>query len=176
MKVSGWIMAVIGTISLVAVTIVSVIFWYGFANNCKDYLKLAGDAPTIEKADEFLGMAVSYIEKKQLTNGNSAYIFTTPTNDLKIWYGQVRGAKDTAESIIKRATQNPASVSQLERDNALMKIREVVLDNSQSGTSVTTPASITWFPYQWVMVIWWWITILIAVAGWFLIFATSDFW
>ncbi|NTU69860.1 hypothetical protein HGB13_03520 [bacterium] len=166
MKTISWFMVLVGTISLIMVSVISVIFWYVFSNNCKDYLKLAGDAPNIERADQFLGQALSYIEKESLTNGNSAFFFHTPTNDIGIWYEQIKGAKETTADIIKKSKDNPATVSQLERDNALMKIREVVIDNSQKGTSVTVPAHITWFPYQLAMLFWWWASVILFIMGW----------
>lgn len=176
MKIFSWILAVVGTVSVILVSILSVVFWYNFTNNCEDYLKLSGDAPTVERADKFLGQAISYIEKKSLTTGNSAYIFSTPQNDLSIWYDQLKGAKETTHDLLEKAKNDPTSVTQLERDNALMKIREVVLDNSSSGTSVTLPTNITWFPFQWGMLIWWWASILIATGGWFLVFKSSDYY
>jgi|GEM_PF-4101285 len=169
MKTFSRFLAVSGTVSFILVSVFSIIFWYIFAKNCEDYLKLAGDAPNIEKADKFLGQALAHIEKENLTSGNSAYMFKTPINDVGIWHEQIKGAKDTTEDIIKRIKENPLAVSQLERDNALMKIREVVLDGSKKGTKVTLPDAITWFPYQWGMLIWWCMSVISAIAGWLLV-------
>ncbi|HBI16718.1 MAG TPA: hypothetical protein DDY52_00970 [Candidatus Moranbacteria bacterium] len=174
MKKISWFAAVVGTVSLISVTVFSIIFWYSFAKNCEDYLKLAGDAPSIEKADKFLGQALSYIEKENLTRGNSAYIFHTPKNDVGIWYEQIKGAKETTLFLLDKIENKPEIVSQLEQDNALMKIREVVLDSSQNGTSVTLPDAITWFPYQWGMFIWWWASIIVSIGGWFFVKRASD--
>ncbi len=135
---------------------------------------MAGDAPTIERADDFLGKAIVHIEQKGLTNGNSAYMFSTPKNDLSIWYNQLKEAKKTTEDIIMRAGNDHSSAMQLEKSNALMKIREVVLDNSSSGTSVTLPANISWYPNQWLMLIWWSVTGSLLVVGWFI--ALQDYY
>lgn len=147
---------VLGVISLVVIIIVSVSMWYGFKSNCGDYLKLAGDAPTVEKANVFLGKAINYLEQKDKTSGNSAFIFRTPANDVGIWYGQLTGAKAIADSLIKNGTS-------LEKSNALMKIRETVLDQGEKGTVVTLPTKIASFPYQWPMLIWWIVTVLLVV-------------
>jgi len=172
MKGFAWLVALLATLSLVVVGVGSVVWWYDFSKNCGDYLKLAGDAPTVERADEFLGQAVSYIKKQNLTSGNSAYIFKTPKNDVGIWYNQLKGAKETTETLLAKLAKDPTSVSQLERDNALMKIREVVLDDTQSGVSVTTPDHITWFPDQWLILIWWIVSIIFAAIGWTAVLAT----
>lgn len=145
---------VIGFLSFVAVSIVSIYLWYDFKSECGDYLKLAGDAPTVEKASEFLNNAVGYIEHEGITSGNSAFIFHTPANDVGVWYGQLKGAQETVDRIVKNGG------TQLEKDNVLMKIREVVLDQGESGVHVTKPVRITWYPNQWLMCIWWIVTFL----------------
>lgn len=152
----------IGVISFIIVVIVSILLWYDFGKNCGDYLKLAGDAPTVERADMFLEKALQHIEESNLTSGNSAFIFHSPSADVGIWYNQIRGAKATTERILYRISNDSGSVSQLEMDNALMKIREVVRD---TGESVTLPPHITWYPYQWAMLIWWLLSVLFIVIG-----------
>ena len=144
---------ILGAASTVAWIVAVILLAYNFDASCESYIKLAGDAPNVERADEFLGKALSYIEENGLTWGNSALIFSTPQSDIGIWYGQIKGAKETTASILSRIKEGEM-VSQLEKDNALMKIREVVLDETSDGTSVTTPDWITWFPRQWAMVIW----------------------
>jgi len=170
MKISGWFLTIVGVISMIIAGVCCLIFWYNFNNNCGDYLKLAGDAPSIEKAHHFLSKAVDHIERSHLTSGNSAYIFRTPENDVGIWYEQILGAKKTAESILERDQKSPNSLSQLERDNALMKIREVLLDDSKEGTTVTLPKNINWFPIQWLMLIWWIISSIFFIFGAFFLY------
>ncbi len=128
-------------------------------------MKLAGDAPSIQRADEFLGKALDYMEKENLTQGNSALIFPTPTSNVGIWYQQIKGAKETTENILAREKESPVAVSQLERDNALMKIREVLLDNSSNGTVVTAPNLISWFPMQWLMALWGVFSLILCLFG-----------
>jgi len=140
-------LAILGTIILIVCLVWATMAWYNFKMGCKDYLKLAGDAPTIERAHEFLSGAVRYMEEHGLITGNSALVFHTPRADLGIWYKQTKGALDTLSDIIKRQ-ENGTSLAQLERDNALMKIREVVLDNGSDGTEVTLPPNISLFPHQ----------------------------
>lgn len=175
MKAFSWFLAVAAATSLIVVSLCSTMWWYDFSRNCEDYLKLAGDAPTLERADEFLGKAVGFVEQKGLTGGNSAYIFRTPKNDVGIWYGQLKAAKETTGTLLKKIGENPTSVTQLERDNALMKIREVVLDDSQGGVSVTAPEHIMWFPNQWLIALWWFATMVGLVIGVFLLYAFNDY-
>lgn len=144
---------------LVVVAVISLVIWgpylgisrWQFNKNCGDYLKLAGDAPTVERADDFLGKAMAYLEKTNMISGNSSIIFKKPTNDVGIWYAQIKAAKETTEKIIARGE----GVSQLEKDNALMKIRETVLDQGEKGTVITTPDWISLFPNQLFKIINW---------------------
>jgi len=151
------------TLSLVLVIVVCTVRWYGFNKGCESYLKLAGDAPSVEKAEKFLGKALDYLTENDLIKGNSAFLFPTPTTDVGIWYEQIKGAHDNMVQVIAR--ESSGSISQIEKDNALMKVREVVLDNSSSGTEVTCPANISWFPNQWPILIWWIATVLLGIAA-----------
>jgi len=159
----GKVLFCFGVISLVFAIVFNIVWWYGVKVGCVDYLKLTGDAPSIQRAGQFLDEALGYIEKNGLTSGNSAILFRTPTSDVGIWYAQIKGAKETIETIIKKKEQD--SISQLERDNALMKVREVVLDEGKKGTEVTTPPHLSWFPYQVLITLWWILTIILFVVG-----------
>ena len=155
-----------GTAAVIIMAIVSIMRWNDFKSNCGDYLKLAGDAPTVARAYNYLDLAVTHMERKRLTSGNSAYLFHTPKNDVGVWYDQVKGARETAASILERLRTDSGSVTQLEQDNALMKIREVVLDEGKDGTKVTAPDNIARFPNQWAFLVLWTISLAVAAIGW----------
>jgi hypothetical protein len=59
---------------------------------------------------------------------------------MGIWFQQLTGAAQTLHEMMGKET------TQLERDNALMKVREVVLDNGKEGTAVTHPENISLWP------------------------------
>ena len=140
--------------------------WSNYKSGCGDFLKLTGDAPTLEAASKYLDTAVSYVEGHNLTFGNSAFMFHTPKNDLGIWYSNLKGAQQTARDLIAQIQKDPNSVSQLTRDNALMKIREVVLDQGSSGAVVTQPDNITVYPGQWDYLIGWIVFLGGAIIFW----------
>jgi hypothetical protein len=144
MRIAGIILVVVGVLCLIFLLGASLYQDYRFNRDCGDYLKLAADAPTVERADEFLGKAIAFIEKTGRTSGNSAIIFKKPTDDMGTWYGQLKGSKETTEKILAKGD----AATQLERDNALMKIRETVLDQGKDGESVTTPSWISLVPHQ----------------------------
>lgn len=165
MKAFGCFFMIIGFLLLCSVIVTCTILWYDFTSNCEDYLKLSGDAPTLEKAHGFLNQALDYIEKEDLTSGHTAFFFDKPDNDLEIWYTQIKGAAETTGTLLEKIESDPESVSQLVRDNALMKIREVVLDDASGSTTVTVPCHITWFPSQILILIWWIISGFMILVG-----------
>ncbi|MEK6926457.1 MAG: hypothetical protein AABW50_04230 [Nanoarchaeota archaeon] len=154
-----------GTMLFILAGVLTISFWYDFTNNCEDYLKLAGDAPTVEKANEFLGKALGFLENNGLTSGNSAFFFKKPDADIGIWYNQIKGAYSTTQDILERMRNSASPVSQLEKDNALMKIREVVLDAGKNGVEVTVPAHISWFPHQLLMLFLWTLSVGFIIFG-----------
>jgi hypothetical protein len=166
MRTLKYVFAVLFTLAFCFAIVTHVVLWYKFRVGCEDYLKLAGDAPTIERATEFLGKAVNYLEEKRLTSGNSAFLFPIPRKDVGIWYSQLKSAYEVEKNLVEQAKVNPDSVSQLTRDNALMKIREVVLDEGSHGTIVTAPANIVVYPYQRLFLLWYIISFLLAAIFW----------
>lgn len=151
MSVAKWFSTFFTAVAIVALSGWSCERSISFKMSIEDNLKLAGDAPTVERAEGFLAKAVAGIEARGLTQGNSALVFHTPTQDLGIWYQQVKGAHQTTQSIINRE-RSGQPVPQLERDNALMKIRETVLDQGES-MSVTAPQNAWIYPFQWLRII-----------------------
>ncbi|MFH1508697.1 MAG: hypothetical protein ABIE68_00860 [bacterium] len=169
-------LGIVGAVSLIIVGVCSISWWYDFHSEIGDHLKNAGDAPNLEMANEFLSAAIEKMEEQGLTSGNSAFFFNKlKVTDVGIWYRKINEANETVSDLLARIVEDPESVSQLVRDNALMKIREVVLDEGKSGTEVTLPAHIVWFPSEVGILLWWWISFIIAAIGWVSFFITSDY-
>jgi hypothetical protein len=160
MKGLAWTLFVLSVCLLIFLVGFGVIRGYLFNYECGGYLKLAADAPTVERANGFLVRAVSYLDKTGRTHGNSAVIFKTPGNDVGIWYAQIMESLKTTEEIIKKGS----GASQLERDNALMKIRETLLDVGESGTELTHPAHIAIVPYQVAIVVLWLVFLFMSIG------------
>jgi hypothetical protein len=91
-----------------------------------DYLKLAADAPTLPLAERHLSTAVRNMEARGWTSGNTALIFKVPLRDIGFWYQNTKGALDELEALI--ATD--ASLTPVDRSNALVKLRETLMDGN----------------------------------------------
>ena len=114
-----------------------------FDIQCKGYLELAANANSIELAKSNLDKAIQYIEKNQLTSGNSAIFIKSPSNNITFWYANLKACqKEIWELSVKGGTT-------LEQTNLLMKLRESLLNNE----IVIVPEFLSIYPYQKVTIL-----------------------
>lgn len=127
-----------------------------FDNNCGQYLKRAADANSIEMAKEELGIAISYAERNNLTEGTVSIFLHQPKNDIGYWYRNMKAAYEELEDV-------PEDTSRMEKTNILMKLRETLTDEGENGVEVTIPKGISIYPSN-VAYFWWSIISLIAMC------------
>jgi len=151
--------------SLLVFGVTCIYLGYQFDKNCSDWLKHAADASLVEKADMFIDKAVDYIEDNKLTQGNSGIFFEPPSDDVGVWYGQIKDAQKVTSDFLAKEKENPASATEQERSLTLMKIRQTLLDDSSGSTTVTEPTWISWYPNEVMMCIWFWLTIVLGVIS-----------
>ncbi len=111
-----------------------------FDRNCEGFLKRAADSSSVETALVELTKATDYLEHNNITTGYTSVIYTTPDEDINFWYTNLVGAKKVLSDALQ--TENNSVV----RSNALMKLRETLLDSTQKGDSVTMPSGISLYP------------------------------
>jgi hypothetical protein len=162
-SVAKWFMLVLCVILIAVIASMGCVNGLTFKAKITDNLKLAGDAPSIERADAFLVTALNAIEARGLNSGNAALIFQMPSSDMGIWYQQIKGARLTTSTLISKKTSGQV-VTQLEQDNALMKIRETVLDQGKEGVSVTGPDNAWIYPLQWMFYMLIWVLAICAIV------------
>lgn len=124
--------------------------------DCIEYLKLAADANDIKLAERHLTVAVEYLEENDLTEGSTKIIFYKPTDDLGLWYENLKSAQKQLKELKSRD-----DLTDLEESNALMKLRETLLDEEGS---VTHPRMISFYPDH-VAWFWWMALICFMVFG-----------
>lgn len=136
-------------------------------SNCIGYLKMAADANSVELANKHLTSAINYLEQHGLTNGTTHFFIYKPTNDIGLWYENLKSAQ-----IQLRESCEREDLTELEESNMLMKLRETLLDSE--GT-ITHPAMISFYPAHigWTLAIW--LIWLLFVAAFFLGFAASEY-
>jgi len=111
--------------------------------DCTGHLKRAADSNTIELAQKELKTALQYLENKELTTGYTSVIYRTPDEDIGFWYDNLKASLDELDQIIAKK-----EVTQLEKSNILMKLRETLIDHEDSGTHVTKPKGVAWYPHN----------------------------
>ena len=161
------VFAIIATLLFCAWSTVRIVKAVQFDMNCTQYIKRAADANTVELAKEELAKAISYAERNNLTEGVVSIFLHQPRNDVGYWYKNMTEAYAELENL-------PEDATSLEKTNVLMKLRESLTDDKESGVSVTMPDGISIYPNN-VLFFWWgllsivgclvfWIMVLVSRA------------
>lgn len=154
--------AIIAVIVFCAWMTVRVIKSVQFDMGCTQYIKRAADASNIETAKGELAKAISYAEKNNLNEGVVSIFFHQPKNDVGYWYNNLKEAYSELESLSEDATS-------LEKTNVLMKLRETLTDEAETGISVTIPQGISIYPNN-VLFFWWGlISVIFSVGLWLVV-------
>lgn len=128
--------------------------------NCISYLELATDANSVHLAEKHLTTAINYLEENNLTSGSTKIFINNPKNNIGLWYENLKSAQEQLQEL-----KTKEDLTELEESNALMKLRETLLDD----TSVTHPSMISFVPnhvaWFWWMCLIWLLWILATVFG-----------
>lgn len=123
-----------------------------FDVNCQGHIKRAADANSVKLAQKELKIAVDYLTENGLTQGNTSLLFETPSNDIGFWYANLTASLDELNGLV--AKSDAQAIDGIEQTNALIKLRESLLDHGQTE-SVTHPAYICLYPnhqvWMWMM-------------------------
>ena len=106
--------------------------------NCISYFEMAADANSVELAEKHLTSGIKYLEENNLTEGNTKIFVYKPTKDLGLWYKNLKSAQAQLQKL-----NSKEELTELEESNALMKLRETLLN---SKGSVTHPSMISFYP------------------------------
>ena len=117
---------------------VSIVKSVQFNRNCLAYLTLAADANSVDIAEKHLTSALEYLEANGLTEGKTHILISSPTKDIGIWHENLKSAQGQL-----RALKEKEELTEMEESNALMKLRETLLN---SKGSVTHPENISLYP------------------------------
>lgn len=150
-----------GLVACVPFIGVSIATWYQsyeFDVGCGNYLKRAADAPSIQMASDAMDTAIAYCRRHDLTHGNGAIVFKKPEHDIGYWFGQLVSAYEELDQAREEG-------GELIESNALMKLREVLLDSSASGDSLTLPTNISIAPNQVMWHAMFWVSSVMGIAG-----------
>jgi hypothetical protein len=132
-----------------------------FDANCINYFQLAADGNSVALAEKHLTSGINYLEQNNLTSGHTKIFIYRPTNDIGLWYENLKSAQLQLQELSKKE-----ELTELEESNSLMKLRETLLDNQ--GT-VTHPEGVMFYPsytsYFWTAVLIWLLWVLAFAFG-----------
>lgn len=131
--------------------------------DCIGHLKRASDANSVELAKKELKTAIDYLEKNDITEGTTGVFLFRPSNDVSFWYSNLKVALEDLNRL-------PSNVTELEKSNVLIKLRETLLDHDQTGDVITVPSDIQFFPYNGF-----WLFVETFGTIWFLLCCTVGF-
>lgn len=116
--------------------------------NCISYFEMAADANSVELAEKHLSSGIKYLEENNLTEGSTKIFIYRPTTDLGLWYENLKSAQAQLQELNVKE-----ELTELEESNALMKLRETLLN---SEGSVTHPDMISLYPNHigWFWTMW----------------------
>lgn len=123
-----------------------------FSIHCSGYLKLAADSSNVDMAHLNLNKAIDYIDANELNEGFTSVLWKSPTDDIGFW------SKNLHTAYVELGELDTATLTPLEQSNVLMKLREVLLDQGDTGQIVTHPEGISIFPYNRLWFFWGWIS------------------
>lgn len=127
---------------------------YAYNRECGGYLKRAADASTPMIARESLSRALAYMDNNGLNQGYTSLLWRSPDEDVGYWRRNISLSFGELGRLSPTATQ-------LEQTNVLMRVREVLVDNSQNGVEVTEPSGISVYPNNRAWALWAWISLVI---------------
>lgn len=131
------------TLCIICILIPLIVYTVGIVKtvqmdaNCISYFELAADANSVDLAEKHLTTGIEYLEAHNLTSGSTKIIINNPKNDIGLWYENLKSAQAQLQELSARD-----DLTELEESNALMKLRETLLDES----CVTHPSMISFYP------------------------------
>lgn len=129
-----------------------------FNQDCAGYLKQCSNANSIELALDRLNLAIQYLEENELTTGYTSILWKTENENIGFWYNNLK----TCQTELEKA----ANSTQLEQTNILMRVRESLLENGDSGEHLIIPNGIIKYPNNLLNAISLWVSLgLILVGG-----------
>lgn len=142
-----WFLLILGVVMTFGWGSTLIVRGIQFDRGAEGYLKRAADANTVELAETQLRIAIDYIEEKELTSGYTSIIYRTPNEDVGFWYTNLKTSLEELQALDSTSTV-------LERSNMLMKLRETLMDDGESGAIITTPPGISLFPMNTGLAVW----------------------
>jgi hypothetical protein len=112
-----------------------------FTQECGGYLEQAANANTVELAAERLDHAIAYMEQHGLTEGYTSVLWKTEDENIGFWYRNVVACRNELSEAM--------DLSQLEKSNVLMKVRESLMQNhGEHGDKIIVPPGISRYPHN----------------------------
>lgn len=150
-------------IPLVFYLTVMIVMEINFGRKCEGYLKQAADANTVELAKTPLKKAIDYLKTEGIfvdtrETHYTSIIYNTPDEDVGYWCSNLTAALEE----INNADEDADALT---TSNLLMKLRETLTDDKESGVSVTVPPGIARYPNNTAFCLWGTLSVILGAIG-----------
>lgn len=129
---------------------------YKFNNGCANHLSRAANASTVEIAKVELDTAIAYLEKHNMTSGNTDIVLNRTSNDIGYFYSNLKAASNELKELPDTTVA---------KTNALMKLREVIIEHGQHGEYISAPSHISYYPYVGIWYVADWIALILLILS-----------
>jgi hypothetical protein len=124
-----------------------------FNMGCSGHLRRAALASAPEIATAELDIAVKYLERHAVTNGNTSIFYDAPENDVSFWYRNLVAA-------YVNLANTPEIGSNLEASNKMLKLKEVLITQVEGNARVNKPNRIAFYPHSTLAFITGWLCVI----------------
>lgn len=130
-----------------------------FERDIGSALKKAASADSVELAARNLGIALKKLEAKEDAAGFTSLFQGAADEDVGSWCNELEAALWELQAIKPKA-------SRLERRNALLTLRGILLNNTEGIVHVMVPPGISVFPHNMLYATWGWSSFIFSVLFW----------
>jgi len=126
------------------------------------YLKNASQTDSIPLIKIELKKAMVEIERRGLTSGYTSIIWTTPNDNIGLWYKNLM-------LLLNQLYYFPDNSSAKEKSKMLMKIKEILIDESKDEKdNLYFPEKVYLFPHNKIVALWGAVSIMMTIIFFFL--------
>lgn len=125
-----------------------------FDTHCKDHLKQAAYAKTVEDAKKELNLAINYLEKNQLIKGYTSVMYQSPDENIENWY---MGLK-MLYFITKNTPEKKENLAQLDLKRRLLYLKSY-------DDRAITPEGLSIYPLNKLSLFSFVISFFLAISG-----------
>lgn len=157
-----------GSLAFLAWAAVTIVLSIQYDRSIGGHLELAANANQPDTAIEELKLALQGMDGDGLTCNKprqcyTSVMYTEPDEDLGFWRMNIEQTLGDLEAL-------PPDADHLKVSNTLLKVRDSLTGQGESGTHIIDPSGVSRYPHNAIMGWWGWLSAILIVTGFGLAF------